>query len=258
MITPVESFTFYPQINTSGALYQWNFGDGTTSTLASPTHTFSGGGVRNVRLTLQYGGSTDSIVNPILTDYNSVCRTQFNVMIDTMSANAVVVTALSSALNHSWDFGDGQTGTGITDTNIYSASGAYTITLNSGSPSCSTSFKRHIGFGFLPVSNASYTYTTALNSLSTYSPRINNSACIITWKNKGATYRSYKNDSKLNQQGNVVLTIDSFEAYTPDSKGNPTLKIKGRVNTWLYNEANKNDSVKIVSNDLIFALAYPN
>jgi Zn-dependent metalloprotease len=48
--------------STGTTSYKWNFGDGTTSTLASPSHTYIAGGNYNVKL-VTYGGScgTDSI-----------------------------------------------------------------------------------------------------------------------------------------------------------------------------------------------------
>ena len=57
--TPV--FAALPLGNLSGLTYLWDFGDGETSTLAQPTHTYATGGVYRVRVTVTNGaGGTAS------------------------------------------------------------------------------------------------------------------------------------------------------------------------------------------------------
>jgi len=47
--------------DSGGVSYSWDFGDGSTSTQASPTHTFASGGAQSVKLTVTYAdGATDS------------------------------------------------------------------------------------------------------------------------------------------------------------------------------------------------------
>jgi gliding motility-associated-like protein len=44
------SFFAFPDL--TGSTFQWNFGDGTTSTLQNPTHTFTTAGIKNIQLTI--------------------------------------------------------------------------------------------------------------------------------------------------------------------------------------------------------------
>ena len=52
----------------SASTFIWDFGDGTTSTLANPTHIYSSTGIFNVTLTVSNGGSTDMITIPVEID----------------------------------------------------------------------------------------------------------------------------------------------------------------------------------------------
>ena len=91
----------------------------------------------------------------------------------------------------------------------------------------------------------------------TYTQRINKSACIVRYRKDGKEYASVKPDLSIDQSGKPVLQISEFEAYTPDANGNPTMKLKESVDTYLYNQANGADSIRIQSKSLIFAVAYP-
>ncbi len=252
-----ETFTFIPTIPPPGATYTWNFGDGTSSTVASPTHTFSGGGVRHVSLSILSGGSIDTLSNDIQTDFQSSCRVQFNVVPDSSLPGLTWVIANSSIFQYAWDFGDGHTGVGVTDSNIYSASGKYTISLTATAPSCTAIYRKHVFVNTSSSADASFSYTTAVNSVVTYTQRINTSACMIRYRKDGKEYASVKPDPSIDQSGKTVLQISGFEAYTPDANGNPTMKLRGSVDTYLYNQANGADSIRIQSKSLIFAVAYP-
>jgi PKD repeat protein len=105
---------------TSGTLsYVWNFGDGTTSTQANPSHVFNSAGVYNVCLTINVFVIGTSI--PICT--NEVCQTvtvgscgaAFE-YVGGQFANQFVFqdfsfTDLGTVTAWSWDFGDGTTST---------------------------------------------------------------------------------------------------------------------------------------------------
>lgn len=115
-----------------GALsYSWDFGDGGTSTLPSPSHTYATTGTYTVSLTVVNGGCSHTF------------QQQVNVIIETAAFNAnttvqcrragVQFTATGSnpanIATYAWDFGDSNTGTGQTVTHSYNNPGNYTITL---------------------------------------------------------------------------------------------------------------------------------
>ena len=254
----IESFQFYPYWTTVGTTYHWDFGDGTQSTAASPVHSFTGGGLRQVNLTVNSGGVIDSLSNAIATDFHSGCRAQFTTQYDS-THTGVYVSASPSGFTYAWNFGDGNTGVGANDTNVYNTPGSYIITLNASSPSCSTQYRNHVQAGAPPFKAvANYTFTTFDTTLTTFLPRLNKSAFIITWIKNGVTYKSFKNLKGINQSGNPVFTFVGFSNYVNNEKGEKTIKIWGTVDTYLYNYANWQDSIHIRSNDLVLAAAYPN
>jgi PKD repeat protein len=258
-VTNIETFTFIPQVTNANATYKWDFGDGGTSTQMSPNYIFASGGMKNVQLILQVNGSVpDTMVNQINSDVSSSCRAQFNMIQDSM-VNKVVVNAYPAGFTYMWDFGDGHTGQGQTDSNMYLPPATkYTITLTATAPSCTTSvFKQKVNFTSALLYPANFNYQTNVSTITASVPRVNKSAFIITWKKNGVTYKSYKNEPALNQSGNPVFTFTGITPYIKNAAGNSTVMVTGTVDTYLYNQADWHDSIKISSKNVVLAAAYP-
>jgi len=255
--TNVEAFTFFPENNSVGATYKWDFGDGGTSTLMSPTYIFAdSGGMKTVRLIISKGGLIDTVTNIINTDFASPCRAQFNTISDSMT-NKITVTSFTPGFTYAWDYGDGNTGSGQTDTNTYTSGGKYTITLTATAPACTSVFKRKVNISSFFTTLANYIYQTSITAITSMVPRINKSAFIITYKKNGIKYNSYKNVHGINQSGNPVFTFTGIQVYHPNEHGDPTMMVTGTVDTYLFNENNWTDSIKIRSNEIVLAAAYP-
>lgn len=63
---PDDSFTIrFTNTSLNADSYLWEFGDGSTSTEASPTHTFGVSGSHDVKLTIQSADNEDHIVKPV-------------------------------------------------------------------------------------------------------------------------------------------------------------------------------------------------
>lgn len=114
--------------------YLWNFGDGTTGTGDTVTHTYTTVGSYVVSA---YGLDTNACV------FYDTALAYINVINDSTIAafNATVLNSCDSnlvvqlfnqsinAVEYSWDFGDGNTSTGVDTTYRYILPGTYTITL---------------------------------------------------------------------------------------------------------------------------------
>lgn len=113
--------------------WNWNFGDGTTSTLQSPTHTFADTGTYSITLTVKNYTTgceytrikTVTIVNEkanYVASDSVICKN-----------NAVNFTAVGNnaayVATYDWDFGDGITATGSTTSHAYTQAGKYTVRL---------------------------------------------------------------------------------------------------------------------------------
>ncbi|HXH17746.1 MAG TPA: PKD domain-containing protein, partial [Chitinophagales bacterium] len=131
-ITCIGDTTFFTDISTANAgtltSWNWNFGDGTTSSLQNPSHIYSNGnfsvtfGVEN-----SFGCDDEVNLSVVVHPLPTVAFTHDS-MICPDSALQIYLTA-ADALNYYWDFGDGTTGTGINPTHSYSNVGVYQIKL---------------------------------------------------------------------------------------------------------------------------------
>jgi gliding motility-associated-like protein len=126
----------------SASAFIWDFGDGTTSNLQNPSHSFSSG-IHSVTLCAKEGSCIDTLVvtdlievigslSPDFTvDTNSGCE-GFSVSFSDITANNPNVFL--------WDFGDGATSILQNPIHIYDTAGVYDITLTTSiSSQCATS-----------------------------------------------------------------------------------------------------------------------
>ncbi|MBU0486603.1 MAG: PKD domain-containing protein [Bacteroidetes bacterium] len=101
--------------NTSGNLaslsVKWNFGDGTSSTVQNPVHTFASGGYYDVCLTIQNAATGCYNIycdNVIAGDPDADCYAGFFYITDTTKVKFVNASSVNIT-DYAWDFGDGAT-----------------------------------------------------------------------------------------------------------------------------------------------------
>lgn len=136
--------------NHSGIFYE--FGDGDTSGLENPYHHYSQSGSYEVT---QYAFNSlrncvDTLVDTINVSISTSCFATYSVAIDTSKRQLLYLINFSS--NHpnheySWTFGDGNTGTGRTPSNTYTAYGKYEIclTVSDSILQCTSTFCDSVG-----------------------------------------------------------------------------------------------------------------
>lgn len=116
--------------------YLWNFGDGTTSTQANPSHTYTDPGVYLVRLTLTDSTSKQSVSAELTITVLS--ETSMTVIISTTEvtgSSPLTVSFNSTILNgtepyfYRWSFGDGVNSTQANPTHTFDRPGTYRVTL---------------------------------------------------------------------------------------------------------------------------------
>ena len=113
-------------ITGTSLLFDWDFGDGTTGTGASPAHTYAADGVYTVVLIV-----TDACQNmDTLTSTITVCGPLTSNFSWTQNGLSLTFTALSpTAITWAWQFGDGATDTGATTSHTYAITGTYQVRL---------------------------------------------------------------------------------------------------------------------------------
>lgn len=152
-LTASANGPYTPHINTSqyfagsasGGLapytWLWNFGDGATSTLQNPSHTYTTAGVYDVSLQVSDSNSpqavttvhTTATVAALLPPIAAFTATPTSVYTgQTVSFNGTsshAQEAGATIVSYQWNFGDGATGTGATATHVYSTAGTMNVVL---------------------------------------------------------------------------------------------------------------------------------
>lgn len=107
----------------------WDFGDGTTSTLQHPSHTYTEAGLKIVSLTVSDGSTTD------IKTVKGYIHVQINVSFEatpSKGGNPLTVqftdTSKGSPNEWNWDFGDGSISTAQNPTHEYTL-GRYSASL---------------------------------------------------------------------------------------------------------------------------------
>jgi PKD repeat protein len=150
LAAPQASFTAWPTVgiapmtvaftNTStgdSTHSQWSFGDGVTSTLASPTHTYMTRGVYTVTLAVNGLGGIDTLTRTNYITVYALARAGFVASpLSGLAPMDVTFTNTSTGdyANSLWSFGDGSTSALTSPAHMYSLPGVYTVTLMVSGP----------------------------------------------------------------------------------------------------------------------------
>lgn len=155
------NFTNLSITGTGIASALWNFGDGNTSTLINPSHTFLPG---EFDITLIVTDSSGCISQLTKTDYiNSVIKPTPN-FTGTNTENCNIPTTViftntstnSAGATYLWSFGDGTTSTAQNPSHQYTAFGSYNVRLIVNKNGCSDTIVKP-NFVILTPQNADFT-----------------------------------------------------------------------------------------------------
>ena len=141
--TVTGSICFTGSPSTSFATYLWDFGDGTASTLANPSHVYQQPGTYNVCLTVTLPNSSgtvactatwcDSIIVGSIPPPPVPCNANFSYQPCNNStvAGSICFTGSpnTSFATYLWDFGDGTASTLANPSHVYQQPGTYNVCL---------------------------------------------------------------------------------------------------------------------------------
>ncbi len=142
--------------------YKWNFGDGNSSTLKDPQHTYTKDGTYSVSLiTASSLGCIDTVIKANLVSIGTV-NSSFNTSGAICEGNAIQFnnTSLPIPGKSTWYFGDGTTSTAIHPKKTFTAAGTYIIKLVNDFGGCKDSVSKSIIIKSKPVTNFSVNKTT--------------------------------------------------------------------------------------------------
>ena len=135
--------------------YNWNFGDGYSSTVRNPVHSYQSAGTYNVVLTIVSAtGCSASVTKPVVVypqpvaDFSSttVCKKEATVFNDLSTVSA------GSIASWNWNFGDAATSSVQNPSHIYASTGNFNVTLTITSANgCVGTITKNINVKGLPV-----------------------------------------------------------------------------------------------------------
>lgn len=201
---PIASFTntevcrnsitdFTDQSSGTLVSWDWDFGNGNTSTLQNPQFVFDSSGTNNVTLIVTaLNGCTDTLTKPVLVNpapfadfiADNVCQVDTVYFFDQS-------TALSPdfIVSYTWDFGDAGSSTLQSPSHLYSTFGSYLVTLIvESSVGCKDTIQKVVTVSPSPVANFSQDYdivsteqSVTFTDLSSGSGNIPDTIQLINW-----------------------------------------------------------------------------
>jgi PKD repeat protein len=140
--------------------WYWDFGDGSTSSLQNPLHSFQNSGTYQVKLTAANAYGSGAATQTITV---AVCpHPQASFLAAPISGNAPLTVQFTDASTGSptswlWDFGDGGTGVTRNATHIFSNQGSFVVSLTVSNSCGQATASQTIIVTSCPVPQASFT-----------------------------------------------------------------------------------------------------
>lgn len=204
---------------TGSTTYLWDFGDGGSSTLDNPTHTYALAGSYTVTLTVANGANCKTVSAPKIVTVTSSPVASFSFTNDNQCAGAVLAftstsTGITGASTYLWNFGDGVTSTLINPTHSYGTGGTYnvTLTVSNGGSCMNTSPAKVVTVKATPLATFTFNSTscTSMSVTFTNTSATNGAAGTYVWNFGDATTSTQENPVKVYTGAgtyNVTLTV---------------------------------------------------
>jgi PKD repeat protein len=222
----------------------WNFGDGQTSTAASPSHTYGAAGTYNVTLTVTDNqGATNSVVHGVtVSQANQTPTANFTFSCSALNCNFTSTSSDpdGSIASYSWNFGDGATSTAQNPTHSYTAGGSYTVTLkvtdNQGAQSPVTSKTVTVTApNQAPTANFTFSCSALNCNFTSTSSDPDGSIASYSWNfGDGATSTAQNPSHSYAAAGSYTVTLkvtDNQGAQSPITSKTVTVTVPNRAPT---------------------------
>src|SRR6185436_8698830 len=163
--------------------YAWNFGDNTTGSGVTVTHTYATSGTFTVTLTVtDTVGQTASFVRMIVIDMPPTACFTTGCTGLVCSFDGRCSTDDVGIASYAWNFGDGATGSGATTSRTYATSGQRTVSLTVTDTSGKTHTTTHtVNPDALPVANFTWSCTQRTCTFNGTSSTDNQPIPTFTW-----------------------------------------------------------------------------
>ncbi|HRG59506.1 MAG TPA: PKD domain-containing protein [Bacteroidia bacterium] len=249
------------------ASYSWDFGDGSTSSLSNPQHTYATSGYYYVCLTTAYNGCTYTSCTSVYVDltwwnvgppFQGPCSAGFMIMAGGPANSTGLITIVNTSqgnnLNYTWSFGNGFVSNNATPFTTIVNSGVYEICLSisDSTGTCNDTFCDTItvdsagnvtravlpgNIGIVVVGAPQPSTVTAINS-------IQNNAVLAITPNPSNGFVTINTESFIGTTNVELFDLSGKSVYSKN-----IMVGKGLKNTTLdlQNLANGNYLIKVVS-----------
>lgn len=244
-------YQFWPLDTINNLSHFWDFGDGNISTQAMPTHVIpANSSARQVsHFVTSIGGDTCSSALSNTIDPSSACSGYFDYQVYN-GDHVAFLTNYSSTATITWNFGDGNSGSGANPTHDYNGSGNYLVwaMVMDSATGCYSQFQRDIHVGVQTDCSAGFDYTRS------YVPPVYGdslqlgSATLIYRRSDGVQFSS---DRQHQPETSFFEVLESTPGPINEA-GQATQVLKLRFDAWLYSESG--DSVQVQTNASTFAI----
>ncbi|WP_258103562.1 PKD domain-containing protein [Marinoscillum sp. MHG1-6] len=194
----------------------WDFGDGNSSAVSSPTHIYEESGNFTVKLTIQNSNGDFDMISKTIS-VNPIPQVNFQ-LTGTNQCESVsqgfdnLSSVPSNDLTFEWDFGDGNTSTDVGPTHLYENDGTYNVILiaSSASTGCESSISKQVIIN--PEESIDFLGSNAC---------LENSIDFVNESSKEATDVEWLWDF---DDGNISTTEDASYSYSSPGAYNVTLQ----------------------------------
>ncbi|MBL4705995.1 MAG: PKD domain-containing protein [Flavobacteriales bacterium] len=141
----LSGYMFWNISTGSGLSYYWDFGDGATSSLQNPYHTYSAAGTYTVCLSIWNGTCSDTVCSAITISGSGTtppCNANFVWFPDSVTSTVYLWNLASGGpgMSYFWDFGDGNTSTTMYPMHTYATNGIYNVCLTVTDLLCTSTY----------------------------------------------------------------------------------------------------------------------
>ncbi|UAY51015.1 PKD domain-containing protein [Ferruginibacter albus] len=204
-----ETISFTNTSTGPGTLtYQWNFGDGNTSTVQNPSNSYLTSDTFSVQLIVKSSsGCTDTLLKTdslIIRNYQTKLSGPDSVCINTAANFNNISQPLPTT--SFWNFGDGDTSSSFNPSKTWITAGVFTIKLKNDYGVCTDSISKPIKVTSSPV--VKFSVADTIGCVAPFSTQfVDSSSGAVSW------FWDF-GDGKTSTQKNPLHTFDSLKSYT--------------------------------------------
>lgn len=185
-------------VGTGNLIYQWDLGDGTTSSEVNPSHTYTTNGSFTVKLIVTNStGCSDTLIKPNAITLGSV-NADFSVAPTVCQGKQINLLNTSAPVpaNVKWTFGDGTFSDSLQPVKIYNNTGNYVIKMVANFGACIDSLSKPVTVAGKSVINFNALKTTSCKAPFTvnFTSSVGNAASFI-WDFGDSTFSTAANPS---------------------------------------------------------------